>query len=100
MSLESLELVIEPHAYERYCERVKPISETELISKLKEDLKKGYRFRKGYLLTGEIWWKATWEGNVVTLFTCYGRSHMDLPAAIKWAKRYRDRIVLGDAHGD
>jgi len=95
MALDNIQFKLESHAYERYCERVAPVSKTELISKLKEDLKKGHRFRKGYLLIGETWWRAGWEGKVITLFTCYGRTHIDIPQAVKWAKMHRDRLRLG-----
>jgi hypothetical protein len=95
MNLDNTQFKLELHAYERYCERVEPISKAELLFSLKRDLEKGYRFTNGYLLTGGIWWRASWENGILTLYTCYGRSHLDLPAAVRWAKRYKDRIALG-----
>lgn len=96
MDIESVRIRITDHAYERYCQRVGRIDRHELEMLVRGHLMDGHRVVRGYLHTGGIWWRASWENGILTLYTCYGRSHLDLPAAVRWAKRYRDRIALGD----
>lgn len=95
MRLEHLELRIDHHAYERYCERVEPIGWQELERQLREQIKQGIRRQKGYVQIGGIWWRASFHNGALHLHTCYGETHIDLPAAIKWAKQHGDRIDLG-----
>jgi hypothetical protein len=98
MQIESLELRITDHALERYCQRVEPITRQELTAIVLQQLRQGWRRQHGYMQIAGIWWRSSKQGNVLTLHTCYGRNHIDLPAAIKWAKRHGDRIALGDAY--
>ena len=100
MSVESLELVIEDHAYERYCQRVEPIPKHVLKYIVHDQMKKGYRRSRDYIQIAGVWWRYSVDENRLILHTCYGRSHMDLPAAIRWAKRFRDRIQLGESYAD
>lgn len=93
------EIRLDRHAYLRYCERVKPIGWQELENKLLDDLNQGKHFKDGYLFTGGVWWRATRKDNVLVLHTCYGLTHMDIPAAVRWAKLHGDRIALGDRDG-
>ncbi|NTZ20920.1 hypothetical protein EXW96_26395 [Paenibacillus sp. JMULE4] len=99
MRLESLEIRIADHAYERYCQRVEKISRELLIGQVIEQLQIGYRRKQGYIKIGDVWWRSNIKGGILMLHTCYGRHHIDLPAAIRWAKQHRDRINLGvDRH--
>ncbi|QYR20813.1 hypothetical protein KZ483_24145 [Paenibacillus sp. sptzw28] len=100
MRVESLELRIDRHAHDRYCERVEPIPFEELGKWLAHHLSEGYGHHKGYLQTGGVWWRVTISQEAITFHSCYGQHHIDLPAAIKWAKRHRDRISLGDTIAD
>lgn len=99
MRLEHLELRIDRHAYERYCERVEPIGWQELERQIRAKLRQHCPRQKGFVQIDGIWWRASIYDGSLILHTCYGRTHIDLPAAIKWAKRYKDRIGLG-AYGD
>lgn len=95
MDLERIQIRITDHAYNRFCQRVGPIDRCNLEPLLRIHLMGGYRMTKGYLHTGGIWWRAKMEDDVLTLHTCYGETHIDIPNAVKWAKRFRDRIALG-----
>lgn len=94
MKLER-EIRLERHAYDRYCERVQPVGWQELEKWIAEQMAAGCRFAKGYLRTGDVWWRATKRENAIIIHTCYGRHHIDLPRAIHWAKIHKDRIALG-----
>jgi len=86
---------IDRHAYYRYCERVEQTGWQELERMLRQQLVDGIHIQDGYLRTGDIWWRAEATDDEVIIHTCYGRTHIDIPQAIKWAKRYRDRLRLG-----
>ncbi|WP_080833226.1 hypothetical protein [Cohnella massiliensis] len=82
------------HAFDRYCQRVAPIGWQELERLVSAGI--GERQPKdGYLQTGLTWWRAEETETEIILHTCYGDTHIDIPAATKWAKRFRDRIALG-----
>lgn len=83
------------HAYERYCERVVPIGWRELERQLQDHQYGGIYHKQGYVLIGGIWWRGTVKDTEIVLHTCYGEQHLDVPAAVRWAKRHGDRIVLG-----
>ena len=100
MSFEKIRIRITDHAYERYCQRVGPISRAELIQQLRSQIQRPDRRKREYIRLGGVWWRYGIQDGTMVLHTCYGEHHMDLPAAIKWAKRFKDRIALGDAHGD
>jgi len=94
MAIEK-QIRIDRHAYVRYCERVEPIGWQELEHMLQQQLADGINIQDGYLRTGDIWWRAEVTDDEVIIHTCYGRTHIDIPQAVKWAKRYRDRLRLG-----
>lgn len=100
MRLDELEFSIEKHAYERYCERVESVTQDELKDLIRTQLLPGHYRQHGYLQLDGVWWKYSVTGSKITLHTCYGRNHLDLPAAIRWAKRHKDRIVLGEANAE
>jgi hypothetical protein len=95
-----MELILTNHAYERYVQRVGLIDRDELTRMLKLQIHQPDRRKREYIQLAGIWWRYGIKDGIVILHTCYGEHHMDLPAAIKWAKRFKDRIALGDAHGD
>jgi len=95
MSFEKIRIRITDHAYERYCQRVGPIDRHELETVVRGHLMNGYRTVRGYLHTGGIWWRAKCADDTLTLYTCYGETHIDIPDAVRWAKRYKDRVALG-----
>jgi hypothetical protein len=96
MDVEAFEIRIDEHALYRYCERVDPITRSDLEQSIRDHLRRGYRFQKGYLQTGDIWWRASRKDNVIILHSCYGRTHIDIPEAVRWAKRNGDRVFLGN----
>ncbi|MGG1534523.1 hypothetical protein [Brevibacillus agri] len=100
MRLDELQFIVEEHAYKRYCQRVEPVTKEELLSLIREQIRPGHYRQKGYLLLDDVWWRYSVTDSIVTLHTCYGRHHIDLPAAIRWAKQHRDRIVLAGPYGD
>ncbi|REK69329.1 hypothetical protein [Paenibacillus paeoniae] len=94
MKLER-EIRLDRHAYERYCQRVEAIGWQELeglIAKLLRNF--GYRHKDGYVQIGGIWWRGKVTYETVKLYTCYGKTHIDVPEAIRWAERMNDRLRL------
>lgn len=94
------EVWLDQHAYERYCERVEPIGWQELERLVADAAQAGCRQKDGYVLIGGIWWRGCVTPELIRLHTCYGRSHLDIPQAIRWARLHNDRIALGDGHAD
>jgi len=89
------EIRIDRHAYDRYCERVAPIGWQELERLVLEQIKDGCRQKDGYVQIGDVWWRGKVTPQEVVLHTCYGVTHIDIPEAVRWARRLRDRIALG-----
>jgi len=100
MRLDELELRIEDHAYERYCQRVESITKQALIDLVTEQLMGEFYRRRDYIQMNDVWWRYSATDGVLRLYTCYGKHQLDLPAAIQWAKQHKDRIVLGQVYGD
>lgn len=97
--MHETQLILTNHAYERYCQRVGPIDRDKLTRQLQEQIRQPDRRRKDYIQLADVWWRYGVQDGAIVLHTCYGRSHIDLPAAIRWAKRYKDRIALGGRDG-
>lgn len=96
MRLANFDIKLMPHAFERYCQRVEQIDRAELERVIREQLKLGCRRDRGYLQTqDEVWWRISVSNSAVTFHSCYGRTSIDIPKAVKWAKRNKDRIALG-----
>lgn len=92
---------ITQHAYERYCERVEPIRYSELESRVTLQSLHGIYHKRGYVQIGDVWWRGSVTADRIELHTCYGVTHIDIPLAVKWAKRHGDRIALGGGrYGD
>ncbi|WP_199615527.1 hypothetical protein [Paenibacillus alkalitolerans] len=89
------QLILKDHAYERYCQRVGYMDRDELASQLLQQIARPDRRKQNYIQLDGIWWRFEDNGMSMIIHTCYGRHHMDLPAAIAWAKRNNDRIDLG-----
>lgn len=94
---EKLGFRLTQHAYYQYCRRVDQINWHELINRIRRHIEAGdfYLSGKEFANVGGVWWVYRRRGDCVYFVTCYGRSHLDLPRALKWAARHRDRIVLG-----
>ena len=93
---ENARLVISEHAHKQYCQRVEQIEAAELSERCLEQLKAGEydTNQEWYLHLAGVWWIYDQHGDTVTFITCYGRMNIDLPAALKWATRFKDRIDL------
>lgn len=94
------QLILTNHAYERYCERVGIVDRDELTKQLQKQIHQPNRRKREYIQLDGVWWRYGVQDGTLILHTCYGEHHMDLPAAIKWAKRFNDRITLGEPYGD
>ena len=97
--MHGAKLVLTEHAYQRYCQRVEPIERKELESWLREQSQRPNRRKREYIQLGGIWWRFGRKGKELILYSCYGKTHIDLPAAIRWAKQFGDRIALGERDG-
>jgi len=93
------EIILTRHAFERYCQRVERIKRDELVELLRQHAERPTNKKRGYIELAGVWWRYGARNSAIILYTCYGRHHMDLPAAIRWAKRHRDRINLGGGEG-
>jgi len=96
MALEDLRLLITKHAHEQYGNRVEPISKPALLRACRQQIAERDSYREAeYLHLGGVWWIAEYYGPYVILITCYGRSSFYLPAALRWQRVHKDRVVLG-----
>lgn len=93
--MNATQLILTRHAYQRYCQRVEHISRDQLIQQLLDHIQQPARRKRGYIQLDGVWWRYGSRDDVIILHTCYGRHHIDMPEAIRWAKRHRDRINLG-----
>jgi len=95
MQLGQMQLRITKHAHDQYCGRVEPMDMEQLQDRIASCIATGEYARKDeYLQIHDVWWVCDIHGDTITLVTCYGRSMLDLPRAVKWAKMYHDRIDL------
>jgi hypothetical protein len=94
-----IKLHITDHAYERYCERVQEITYEQLVSNCFKQLQEvGYIDKKEcFIQMRNIWWCYERVGRLVTFISCYGRTSIDLPKALKWAEYNNDKINLIDS---
>lgn len=97
MDFATLQLQLTKHGHRQYCARVGRITYAELYSTLHAAIHAGrFEKRKGeFLKVDDVWWIAKIRKGCLYLVTCFGRSDLDLPEALRWAKRRKDRIRLG-----
>lgn len=85
-------LIITNHAYQRYCQRVKPIEYGELReSCMKHLADHNYRREGVYLQLAGIWWTITAQDGKLYFITCLGLINSDLPQDKKAAKLRREK---------
>lgn len=93
---EHVQIRITKHAHEQYCNRVEPMG-YEMLNRLcqqqLDDDDYGYN-RRQYIHLSGVWWVYELAEQTMTLITCYGRTNLDIPKALEWAARNRDRIDL------
>ena len=95
MQFDQMQLRITKHAHEQYCGRVEETDIDQLRNQITTHLGAGdYEQQDEYLQIRDVWWVYAVQDDSLTLVTCYGRSTLDLPRAVKWARQYRDRIDL------
>ncbi|MCM3273676.1 hypothetical protein [Paenibacillus elgii] len=92
----SFELRVTDHAFEQYCDRVEPIDHAELHAMCLKQLRaRDYSFRdKKFIHLSGVWWVHTFDGKKMKFITCYGRTTMNIPNALKWTKAHGDRLDL------
>jgi len=100
MNVDELKIIVTDHAHRRYCERVNMISKEELENILSADCLRECYQKDDYIQVDDVWWRFELTEDRLIIFTCYGKHHTDLPAAIRWAKLHNDRIVLSEAFAD
>jgi hypothetical protein len=95
MAFEEYDVRLTDHAYEQYCKRVGPDGREEIRDKVMDLLyKRDYHRKAEYLLVDGVWWVFALREQQMFLITCYGRTHIYVPAAKKWAHFHNDRIDL------
>ncbi|WP_155985902.1 hypothetical protein [Paenibacillus gorillae] len=95
MKLAECTVRITKHGHEQYCERVQVVSKTDLQAVLQEKLAAGeYNRTDEYIKLEGVWWVFEVRVDVMIMITCYGRTFIDIPKALRWARHNKDRIVL------
>lgn len=85
-----MNVILTNHAYEQYLKRVGEIDRDELTARLADQITHPHERVRDIILLDGVWWAC--RNNV--FITCYGNTHIDLPAALSWAELHNDRIVL------
>lgn len=90
-------LILSYHAWKQYCTRVEEEKPDILEETCREHVRRGNFTTNNELIEIDgVWWAHHVDGDRILLVTCYGKTTMDLPAAIKWAFKHNDRINLKD----
>jgi hypothetical protein len=95
------EIRLTHHAHEQYCIRVEPIEWDDLIQRIRMQQASGLTryIDNGYMHIDGVWWAYEMDGEQTLFVTCYGKTDIDMPKAIRWAVRHNDRINLSDLYG-
>lgn len=96
MNYENIHIHVSKHAHHQYCSRVEHIAYDELNELCQKQLdaqQYGYN-RKNYIHLDGVWWVYELTEDTMNLITCYGRTNMNVPKALGWAARQKDRIDL------
>lgn len=97
--MKNVKIKLTLHAHTQYCSRVEPVDILALEEICQNQLQTGdYGHRKKeFICLGSIWWVYQIKENTMHLVTCYGRSNIDMPSALRWAARNHDRINLQES---
>lgn len=96
-----LRIAIKTHAYQRYCERVKLVTYSDLLEWSERQISEnniGHN-KDGIIHLGGVWFGYQVENESLAIVTCYGKTTANLPAGLKWAIRHNDRINLDTLSG-
>lgn len=95
------EIRLSTHAHQQYCARVENLEWDELIRKVRDQQRSGLigYVDEGYMHLAGVWWAYEMDDEQTLFVTCYGKTDIDMPKAIRWAMRHNDRINLSDVHG-
>lgn len=97
MRLYDLALYITRHAHEQYCKRVEDLTRQDLTDRVQHQIdQRDYSKSGDFVHIAGVWWVAEIDELNIRLITCYGLTHIDIPAALAWAARHKDRLVLSD----
>jgi len=94
MSFESYTVRVTEHGHQQYCSRVAAIDKDELQQLLTEQITGPVHHKREYILLDGVWWVFEIVESVMIYITCYGRTHIDIPSALRWARYHNDRIDL------
>lgn len=95
MRLDELTVFITTHALEQYCARVEELRRQELEELVTRQIgSRDFHRSDKFISIAGVWWIHEITDTQLRLVTCYGLSHFDLPAALAWAARHKDRLVL------
>ncbi|SDR82367.1 hypothetical protein SAMN05444162_0127 [Paenibacillaceae bacterium GAS479] len=94
---DSAKLFVSNHAHEQYQIRVgEQLSWLQLNRVIRRYQREGLTgYMDGnYIEINRVWWAYRPVRQGILLVTCYGKTTMHLPAALKWAVRHNDLIDL------
>ncbi|MCM3747441.1 hypothetical protein M3223_08745 [Paenibacillus pasadenensis] len=94
---DSLKLYVSNHAHEQYQHRVgERLSRLQLVRVVRRNQRDGLiGYQNGnHIQINQVWWAYDRKPQGLLLVTCFGKTTMHLPAALKWAIRHKDRIDL------
>ncbi|RAV18817.1 hypothetical protein [Paenibacillus contaminans] len=96
MAYVQFRLRISRHAHEQYCKRVEPIDIETLTEQCQQQLDdRNYDYnRKDFIHLAGVWWVYQFVDNEQRFITCYGRTNMNIPYALRWAAVHKDRVDL------
>lgn len=95
MAFADYKIGLTKHAHEQYCARVETIDKEALRSLVTEQITSGeYHRKREFINLDGVWWVFEIREGVMIYVTCYGKTHIDIPSALAWAYRNKDRIDL------
>lgn len=82
------------HAWQRYCQRVEPISYNDLLAAVERDVVRKHRRDDSLCKLAGAWWRYNVKRGDMTLITCYGQLPYDLIDAWHWCEKRNDRVRI------
>lgn len=95
MKFEKYNIHLTDHGFEQYCDRVEETNRDTLLNQIKKFLHDDkYFIKREFIHVDGVWWVIRFESDNVHFVTTYGRTNMDIPEAINWSRKNKDRINL------
>lgn len=97
-SYVGVKLFLSNHAYAEYCQRVELIERELLQTHFQQQLHDGnFNYdKKSFIHLDGVWWVYDMKQEGMLMVTCYGKTTMDVPRALRWARNQGDRIDLSN----